>query len=63
MKFNLRFLRKKENDKFYFPEASYISLVNFKEIVKKLPQLNITGTLRDVSTMSFDINFGGHKFD
>lgn len=41
--FNVRFLRKKENDKFYFPEASDISLVDFKDIVKKLPQPKITG--------------------
>lgn len=42
---------------------SFVSLVDFEDIVKKLPQPKITGgTLRAVSIMCFNTNFDGYKF-
>lgn len=62
--FSIRFLRKKENCyKFFFPDISDVSVVNFEDIVRKLPQPDITGgTSRAVTTMSFNINFEKYKF-
>lgn len=48
---------------FFSPESSDISLVDFEDIVKKLPQPKVTGgTLRAALTMSFDTNFDGYNF-
>lgn len=63
MKFNARFLCKRNNEKFYFPESSDINLMDFKDLVKKLLEQNTTGgRFLDFSIKNFDISFDRYKF-
>lgn len=50
--FSIKFLRKKENSyKFFFPDAPDVSVVDFEDIIRKLPQPQIIGgTSRAVAT-------------
>ena len=48
---------------FFFPDASDFSVVNFKDIVRKLLEPEFTGgTSCAVTAMSFNINFEKYKF-
>ena len=48
---------------FFFPDAPDFSVVNFKDIVRKLLEPEFTGgTSCAVTAMSFNINFEKYKF-
>ena len=63
-KFSIWFLRKKRMVlNFFFPDVSDASVVNFENIVRKLPEPEFTGgTSRAATAMSFNINFEKYKF-
>ena len=56
--------QKEENGyKFFFPDASDVSVVNFENIVRKLSEPEFTGgTTCAATAMSFNINFEKYKF-
>ena len=58
-KFSIQFLCKKENScNFFFLDTSNVSIVNFEDIVRKLPQVQFTGgTSHAVIAMPFNVNF------
>lgn len=56
--YKVKFMRKKDSWKFYFPEKEDISSVEREDIKMKLPQPNLSGgTARAVSAMVFFVDF------